>query len=121
MWCARWTGTRKETTTMKTFVLDADHNITAYASQQQAGSAVPPGRRLHDCRRSQGRAAQLPGRCRSGDLEQPYGVAPVKRFKDSATAAERIFAELQKLRGPDTEAAPANTDAPKAKRAQARR
>jgi hypothetical protein len=45
------------------------------------------------------------------------GVAPVKRFKDAATAAERIFAELQKLGGPDAEAAPAKTDAPKAKRA----
>jgi hypothetical protein len=28
---------------MKIFVLDADHNLTAYASQQQANSAVPQG------------------------------------------------------------------------------
>jgi hypothetical protein len=28
---------------MKTFVLDADHNITVYASQQEAASAVPAG------------------------------------------------------------------------------
>jgi hypothetical protein len=41
----------------------------------------------------------------------------VKKFKDAATAAGRIFAELQKLGGSDAEAAPANTDAPNAKRA----
>jgi hypothetical protein len=41
------------------------------------------------------------------------GVVPVRRFKDAATAAERIFTELQKLGGSDAEAAPADTDAPK--------
>jgi hypothetical protein len=41
----------------------------------------------------------------------------VKRFKDAATAAERIFAELQKLGGSDAEAAPAITGVPKARRA----
>jgi hypothetical protein len=40
----------------------------------------------------------------------------VKRFKDASTAAERIFAELQKLGSSDAEAAPADTGVPKARR-----
>jgi hypothetical protein len=100
---------------MKTFVLDADHNITAYASQQQAGSAVPPGDAFTTAAGLKAALQNYPAATTVGIWNSLTGVAPVKRFKDEATAAERIFAELQKLGG--TEAAPANTDAPKAKRA----
>jgi hypothetical protein len=33
------------------------------------------------------------------------GVTPVRKFKDAATAARRIFAEVQKLGGPESLAA----------------
>ena len=100
---------------MTTFVLDADHNITAYASQQQAGNAIPPGDAFTTAAGLKAALQNYPAATAVGIWNSLTGVTPVKRFKDAATAAGRIFAELQKLGGP--EAAPANTDAPKAKRA----
>jgi Protein of unknown function (DUF3489) len=116
MWCARLDRARRETTAMKTFVLDADHNITAYASQQQASSAVPQGDAFTT---AAGLKAALKNYSAATAVEiwnSLAGATPVKKFKDAATAAKRIFAELQKLGGPDGEAAPADTDAPKVKR-----
>ena len=100
---------------MKTFVLGADHNITAYASQQQATSAMPSGVAFSTAAGLKAALQNYPAATAVGIWNSLTGVTPVKRFKDAATAAGRIFAELQKLGGP--EAAPANTDAPKAKRA----
>ena len=99
---------------MKTFVLDADHNITAYASQQQASSAMPPGDAFTTAAGLKAALQNYPAATAVGIWNSLTGVTPVKKFKDSATAARRIFAELQKLGGPD--AAPAKTEAPKAKR-----
>jgi hypothetical protein len=103
---------------MKTFVLDADHNITAYASQQQANSAVPPGDAFTTAAGLKAGLKNYPAATAVGIWNSLTGVAPVKRFKDAATAAERIFAELQKLGGSDAEAAPAITGVPKAGRAR---
>jgi hypothetical protein len=100
---------------MKTFVLGADHNITAYASQQQATSAMPSGVAFSTAAGLKAALQNYPAATAVGIWNSLTGVTPVKRFKDAATAAGRIFAELQKLGGP--EAAPANTDSPKAKRA----
>jgi hypothetical protein len=102
---------------MKTFILDADHNITAYASQQQASSAVPPGDAFTTAAGLKAALKNYPAATAVGIWNSLTGVTPVKKFKDAATAAERIFAELQKLGSPDADAAPANTDTPKAKRA----
>jgi hypothetical protein len=102
---------------MKTFVLDADHNITAYASQQQASIAAPQGDAFTTVAGLKAALKNYPAATAVGIWNSLTGVAPVKKFKDAATAAERIFAELQKLGGPDAEAAPPNTEAPKAKRA----
>jgi Protein of unknown function (DUF3489) len=101
---------------MKTFVLDADHNITAYASQQQASSAVPAGDAFTTAAGLKAALKNYPAATAVGIWNSLTGVSPVKKFKDAATAAGRIFAELQKLGGPDA-AAPANTAAPKAKSA----
>jgi hypothetical protein len=101
---------------MKTFVLDADHNITAYASQQQASSAVPPGDAFTTAAGLKAALKNYPAATAVGIWNSLTGVAPVKRFKDAGTAAEGIFAELQKLGGSDAKAVPADTDAPKAKR-----
>jgi hypothetical protein len=100
---------------MKTFVLDADHNITAYASQQQASSAMPPGDAFTTAAGLKAALQNYPAATAVGIWNSLTGVTPVKKFRDGATAARRIFAELQKLGGPD--AVPANTDGPKAKRA----
>ena len=99
---------------MKTFVFDADHNITAYASQQQANSAMPSGDAFSTAAGLKAALQNYPAATAVGIWNSLTGVTPVKRFKDAAIAAGRIFAELQKLGGP--EAAPANTDVPKAKR-----
>jgi hypothetical protein len=117
MWCARLDRDPKRDTAMKTFILDADHNITAYASQQQASSAVPSGDAFTTAAGLKAALKNYPAATAVGIWNSLTGVAPVKKFKDAATAAERIFAELQKLSGPDGEGAPANTDAPKANRA----
>jgi hypothetical protein len=93
---------------MKTFILDADHNITAYASQEAASNAVPPGDVFAT---AAGLRTALKNYSAATAVEiwnSLTGVTQVKKFKDGATAAKRIFAELQKLGGPDaTEAAPA--------------
>jgi hypothetical protein len=99
---------------MKTFILDAYHNITAYASQQQA-SAAPPGEAFTTAAGLKAALKNYPAATAVGIWNSLTGVTPVKKFKDAATAAERIFAELQKLGGPDAEAGPANIEAPKAK------
>jgi hypothetical protein len=100
---------------MKTFVLDADHNITAYASQQQASSAVPSGDTFTTAAGLKAALKNYPAATAVGIWNSLTGVAPVKKFKDVGTAAERIFAELQKLGSPDAEAA--NTEPRTAKRA----
>jgi hypothetical protein len=90
---------------MKTFILDADHNITAYASQEAASNAVPPGDAFST---AAGLRTALKNYSAATAVEiwnSLTGVTPVKKFKDAATAAKRIFAELQKLGVPDAEAA----------------
>lgn len=100
---------------MKTFILDADHNITAYASQEASSNAVPPGDAFTT---ETGLRTALKNFSAATAVEiwnSLTGVKPVAKFKDGATAAKRIFAELQKLGAPDaTEAA---TSASKAKAA----
>jgi hypothetical protein len=107
MWCARLDRDRKETKAMKTFILDADHNITAYASQEAASNAVPPGDAFST---AAGLRTALKNYSAATAVEiwnSLTGVTQVKKFKDGPTAAKRIFAELQKLGGPDAaEAAP---------------
>jgi hypothetical protein len=102
---------------MKSFVLDADHNITAYASQQQATNALPPGDAFTTAAGLKAALKNYPAASAVRIWNSLTGVAPVKRFKDATTAVERIFAELQKLGGSDAEGAPAITGVPKARRA----
>ena len=102
---------------MKTFILDGDHNITVYASQQEAASAVPAGDAFTT---AAGLRAVLKNYSAATAVEiwnSLTGVTPVKKFKDSATAAKRIFAEVQKLGRSDPDTADASVDAPKTKRA----
>jgi len=101
---------------MKTFVLDADHNITVYASQPEAASAVPAGDAFTN---AAGLRAALKNYSAATAVEiwnGLKGVAPVKKFKDAATAAKRIFAEVQKLGGSNPVSAEAPVAATKTKR-----
>src|ERR1035437_7539808 len=108
MWCARLDRDQKETKTMKTFILDADHNITAYASQEAASNAVPPGDAFATAAGLKTALKQLSAATVVGIWNSLTGVTPVKKFTSLDVAAKRIFNELQKLGGPDaTEAAPA--------------
>jgi hypothetical protein len=86
---------------MKTFILDADHNITVYASQQETASAVPAGDAFTT---AAGLKAALKNYSATTAVEiwnGLTGVTSVRKFKDTATAAKRIFAEVQKLGGSD--------------------
>jgi hypothetical protein len=108
---------RKEKPTMKTFILDADHNITVYASQQEAASAVPAGDAFTT---AAGLKAALKNYSAATAVEiwnGLTGVTPVRKFKDADTAAKRIFAEVQKLGGSETVATEAPVAAAKTKRA----
>jgi len=112
MWCARLDRDRKETTAMKTFVLDADHNITAYASQEAASNAIPPGDAFATVAGLKAALKHLSAATVVGIWNSLTGVTQVKKLASLDIAAKRIFKELQKLGGPDAaEAAPA----PKAK------
>ena len=108
---------RKEKPTLKTFILDADHNITVYASQQEAASAVPAGDAFTT---AAGLKAALKNYSAATAVEiwnGLTGVIPVRKFKDAATAARRIFAEVPKLGGSHSDATEALVAAPKTKRA----
>jgi hypothetical protein len=109
MWCTRLDRGRKETKTMKTFILDADHNITTYASQEAASNAVPPGDAFTTVAGLKTALKQLSAATVVGIWNSLTGVTPVKKFASLDVAAKRIFNELQKLGGPDaaTEAAAA--------------
>jgi hypothetical protein len=74
-------------------------------------SAMPPGDAFTTAACLKAALQNYPAATAVGIWNSLTGVTPVKRFKDG-----RIFAELQKLGGPEAEAAPASTDAPKAKR-----
>ena len=93
---------------MKTFILDGDHNITVYASQQEAASAVPAGDAFTTAAGLKAALKNYSAATAVGIWNSLTGVTPVKKFKDAATAAKRIFAEVQKLGGPG----PVATDAP---------
>ena len=88
---------RKEKPTMKTFILDADHNITAYASQQEASKAVPAGDAFTTAAGLKAALKNYSTATAVGIWNSLTGVTPVRKFKDADTAARRIFAEVQKL------------------------
>ena len=101
---------------MKTFILDADHNITTYASQEAASNAVPPGDAFTTVAGLKTALKQLSAATVVGIWNSLTGVTPVKKFASLDVAAKRIFKELQKLGVPDATEAP---PAPEAKPAKA--
>jgi hypothetical protein len=82
---------------MKTFILDADHNITAYASQQEASKAVPAGDAFATATGLKAALKNYAAATAAGIWNRPTGVSPVRKFKVADTAARRIFGDVQKL------------------------
>ena len=101
---------------MKTFILDADHNITVYASQQEAAKAVPAGDAFTTAAGLKAALKNYSAATAVGIWNSLTGVTPVRKFKDAGTAARRIFAEVQKF-GTDLVATVASAAAPKTKSA----
>ena len=89
---------------MKTFILDADHNITVYTSQQDAANAVPAGDAFTTAAGLRAALKNYSAATAVGIWNSLTGITPVRKFKDADTAAKRIFAEVQKLGGPDAAA-----------------
>jgi hypothetical protein len=93
---------------MKTFILDADHNITVYASQLEANNAVPAGDAFATATGLQAALKNYSAATAVKIWNGLTGVTSVRKFKDATTAAKRIFAEVQKLGGSDAH----STEAP---------
>src|ERR1022692_223009 len=94
---------------MKTFTIDSDLNITAHASEEEAANALPPaGAHVFSTAAGlKGILKQFPAATAIDIWNGLTGVTPVKKFKDGATAAKRIFTQLQTLGGlPDVTDAP---------------
>jgi transposase len=104
---------------MKTFILDADHNITVYASQREAAGAVPAGDAFTTAAGLKAALKNYSPATAVGIWNSLTGVTPVRKFKDAATAAQRIFTEVQKLGGPDSVATEAPIATPTTKRTPA--
>jgi len=108
---------------MKAFTIDSERNITAYASQQEAAGAQGDTQAFATAAGLQGILKKLPAAAAVEIWNSMTGVTPVKKFKDGATAAKRIFAQLQKLGGSaadTTETAPAAESAKRAPKAKAK-
>ena len=108
---------------MKAFTIDSERNITAYASQQEAAGAQGDTQTFATAAGLQGILKKLPAAAAVEIWNSMTGVTPVKKFKDGATAAKRIFAQLQKLGGSADDAketAPAAESAKRAPKAKAK-
>ena len=71
---------RKEKPTMKTFILDADHNITVYASQQEAAKAIPAGDAFTTAAGLKAALKNYSAANAVGIWNSLTGVTPVKKF-----------------------------------------
>jgi hypothetical protein len=94
---------------MKTYTIDAENSITAFASKQEAGEGESFG--------SQQELASLVATWPANRLVEVWngipGLAYVKKFKNQKSAVARIWKAIQSLDGGATEAATTATAAPK--------
>jgi hypothetical protein len=81
---------------MKAFTINAEGNITAFESKEAAEANLPPtGAFVFTTAGGlQGYLKKFPAATAVEIWNSLTGVTPVKKFKDGATAAKRIFAEL---------------------------
>src|ERR1022692_3664168 len=111
----------QERTQMKTFTIDNDNNISAFATQEEAAAATATP---FDSFASQQELADLAAQWPAERLLAVWnilpGVTPVKKFTDRKTAISRVWARIQGLgepvtqKGGTTVGAPASKSEPKA-------
>jgi integrase/recombinase XerD len=96
------TGSRgKERTDMKTFTIDAENNISAFRSPEEAGAANTNGfESFANEKELAALAAKWPTDRLVATWNSLPGVEPVKSFKGAKVAARRIWAQIQSLGEP---------------------
>jgi hypothetical protein len=87
-------GTRR--LQMKTFTIDTDNNISAFATAEEA-AATNPSHSFASQKELEELAAAWPAERLAATWNSLPGVKPVKGFKSSATAASRIWERVQGL------------------------
>jgi Protein of unknown function (DUF3489) len=99
-----------------TFTIDADHNITAYASAEEARKGEVAGLVYFN---SQATLAKLSSEWALSRFVEIWngipGQTPVKKFQDRKKAVARVWAAIQPLagNGPPTEAAAHQPEQPR--------
>jgi hypothetical protein len=95
---------------MKTFTIDADHNITIHASHKDAAALLAEqpirsfGRIFTNAEQLAEILADFPLATQVEIYNSFTGVKPVKKFMDRPTAARRIWAECEKMTPPEPKA-----------------
>src|ERR1022692_2652124 len=91
----------QERTEMKTFTIDNDNNISAFATQEEAAAATAtPFDSFASQQELADLADQWPGERLLAVWNSLPGVTPVKKFTDRKTAISRVWARIQGLGEP---------------------
>src|ERR1035441_6976484 len=91
----------QERTQMKTFTIDNDNNISAFATQEEAAAATAtPFDSFASQQELADLTAQWPGERLLAVWNSLPGVTPVKKFTDRKTAISRIWTRIQGLGEP---------------------
>ena len=111
----------QERSEMKTFTIDNDNNISAFATPEEAAAATAtPFDSFASQQELADLAAQWSGERLLAVWNSLPGVTPVKKFTDRKTAISRVWARIQGLgepvtqKGGTTVGAPASKSEPKA-------
>jgi hypothetical protein len=104
-------GTRR--LKMKTFTIDTDNNISAFATPEEA-AATNPSHSFASQKELEELAAAWPAERLVAIWNSLPGVTPAKKLKDPKTAAARIWERIQGLGAPEPQ--PEQPMKPKAER-----
>jgi len=85
---------------MKTFIIDADNNISAFATPEEAAANTNPFESFTSEKELAALAAKWPVDRLVAIWNSLPGVEPVKSFKGAKAAARRIWAQIQSLGEP---------------------
>ena len=92
---------RKEMTYMKTFTIDIDNGISAFATLEEAAAALnTPFESFSSQKELATLAAKWPAERLAEIWNSLAGVEPVKSFKSAKTAAAKIWERIQSLGEP---------------------
>src|SRR5262249_26248973 len=89
---------RKEITYMKTFTIDADNNISVFATQEAATAEILTPFQTFGSQKDLAKlAATWPTERLVAIWNGIPGVTPIKKFKDRQTGVSRIWKAIQSL------------------------